>query len=369
MSFEPNTQRVLIVDDVPANIKVLLPTLSPHYDISIATSGKQALQLADAQKPDLILLDIMMPEMDGYEVCKRLKADEQTKKIPIIFITAKDDESDEMTGLEMGAVDYITKPFSAAIVQARAKTHLGLKLAREEIEKQNSELILAAELREDVNRIMRHDLKTPLNSIIGFSDMLLTDSPYGVDHDSLMEIIRESGYRLLEMINISMDLYKMEQGSYTLEAKPVDIVTVVNKILLACQDRIKSKKLDIHVQILGKIAEDGVSFSVLGEELLCYSMLANLIKNATEASPRREAIKISIGKEESFGMVAIHNMGCVPAEIVPHFFEKYTTAGKSDGTGLGTYSAHLIAKTQKGDIKMETSEESGTTITVLLPLA
>ena len=372
MSPEPSPQRVLIVDDVPANIKVLLPTLQPYYEITVATNGKQALQLANTQKPDLILLDIVMPEMDGYEVCKRLKSDDKTSHIPVIFITAKDDEADEMTGLALGAVDYITKPFSAAIVHARTKTHLGLKRAREEIEKQNKALIEASALREDVNRIMRHDLKTPLNAIIGFSDLLLTEEKCVVcdpAHVEILGTIRESGYRLLEMINISLDLYKMEQGTYLLNPKPVDIVGVLHKIEKAFQDRISSKKLTIRItKQKSSSGTEEAGFVVLGEELLCYSLLSNLIKNAMEAVPRRGCVDILLDKTDRGAMISIRNEGVVPAEIVDHFFDKYATSGKSGGTGLGTYSAQLIAKMQNGIITMETSEEEGTMLKVFLPL-
>ena len=371
---EPRIPRVLIVDDVPANIKVLLPSLQPNYEVSIATNGAQALKLATEQQPDLIILDIIMPKMDGYEVCRRLKEDENTRDIPVIFITAKDDESDEMTGLELGAVDYITKPFSAPIVHARAKTHMGLKRAREEIERQNRKLLQANNLREDINRIMRHDLKTPLNAVIGFSDLLLGNpkcTECDPDHTKILGIIRESGYRLLEMINISLDLYKMEQGTYHLDPKQIDILGLTHKIVQGFQDRVLSKSLTISVRPPEMDTSDPEkpSFMVLGEELLCYSLLANLIKNAIEASPPQSELTIALDTKADQAEIAIHNKGVVPADIVDRFFEKYTTSGKSDGTGLGTYSAHLITKTQNGSITMETSPETGTTVLrVLLPV-
>ncbi|MEO5354368.1 MAG: hybrid sensor histidine kinase/response regulator [Magnetococcus sp. XQGC-1] len=374
MNPEPTNPRILIVDDVPANIKVLLPTLQPDFDISIATDGQQALAIATTQKPDLILLDIIMPGMDGYEVCSQLQANEQTRDIPIIFITAKDDESDEMTGLELGAVDYITKPFSAAIVHARTKTHLGLKKAREKIEKQNKELIKAAAMREDVNRIMRHDLKTPLNAIIGFADLMLSNKKCpecDPDQTKMLGIIRESGYRLLEMINNSLDLYKIEQGTYLLKPQPVNIAVVIDKIRQAFQDRIANKKLRLTID---KPApeddqeESAAALWVLGEELLCYSLLANLIKNAIEAAPRQSEITIHWHKSGEKGVIRVHNQGAVPADMAGRFFEKYATSGKSGGTGLGTYSAMLIARVQNGSITMDTSAERGTTLTVSLPL-
>ena len=137
--------KILIVDDTPDSIKILMETLkNANYDILAATNGKRALEVATNQKPDLILLDIMMPEMDGYEVCEQLKSKTTTQNIPVIFITARDDEEDETKGLELGAVDYITKPISPLIVQARVKTHLKLKLAYDRLEQQNAILAEAA---------------------------------------------------------------------------------------------------------------------------------------------------------------------------------------------------------------------------------
>jgi len=137
--------KILIVDDAPDSIKVLMETLRNLNDeILVATSGKIALEVALSQTPDLILLDIMMPEMDGYEVCTELKADAKTKNIPVIFITALDEVTDETKGFELGAVDYINKPICPPIVQARVKTHLKLKFAYQELERQNTILEQAA---------------------------------------------------------------------------------------------------------------------------------------------------------------------------------------------------------------------------------
>ncbi|MBF0496562.1 MAG: diguanylate cyclase [Deltaproteobacteria bacterium] len=123
---------VLIVDDEPGNIRILVELLRPYYTTRVAVNGETALRIATSDNPpDLILLDIMMPGMDGYEVCRRLKADPYTQHIPVIFITAKDSEEDQITGFETGAVDYVTKPFSPVIVKARVKTHVELKKFRE----------------------------------------------------------------------------------------------------------------------------------------------------------------------------------------------------------------------------------------------
>ena len=142
--------KVLIVDDTPENIQVLMETLKDQYTIVAAINGEKALKMAVAEpRPDLILLDIMMPGMDGYEVCRRLKADEQALDIPIIFVTAKTEVEDETLGFELGAVDYITKPFSIPVVKARVKAHLDLKRLRdiEAIQRAKLEAVLWHSIR------------------------------------------------------------------------------------------------------------------------------------------------------------------------------------------------------------------------------
>ena len=125
---------IMVVDDTEANIDILVETLAPDYEVSVAMDGKAALEAIDEDKPDLILLDIMMPEMNGYQVCERLKADESTKNIPVIFITAMTDEEDEAKGLALGAVDYIAKPFSPELVKSRVRNQLELKRHRDHLE-------------------------------------------------------------------------------------------------------------------------------------------------------------------------------------------------------------------------------------------
>jgi serine phosphatase RsbU (regulator of sigma subunit) len=153
MNDQVEKQTVLIVDDTPANIKVLMETLKGDYRIVAAVNGERALQLAASEPtPDIILLDVMMPEMDGYEVCAKLKADSKIRDIPIIFVTAMSDTQDETKGFELGAVDYITKPISPPVVLARVKNHLELKQAREILKNQN--LILEHRVEERTREVL-----------------------------------------------------------------------------------------------------------------------------------------------------------------------------------------------------------------------
>ncbi len=374
MSQEIPKPTILAVDDTPTNIdmiKGILPT--QDYTIRAAVNGQMALKIIEKKKPDLILLDIMMPDMDGYEVCKRLKAIPETAAIPIIFVTAMVETKDIIKGFELGAVDYVTKPFNPPELLARVNTHLQLRRALKEIEmqkvvleKQNEELIEAAKLREDVDQIIRHDLKTPLNAVIGYPQILLIKESLTEKGIEIIKIIEEAGFRMLNMINLSLDLFKMERGVYLLNPEPVDVLKVLKNIENEVEETRKTKNLTIRIELSGRPLDEEDTFTIFGEELLCYSMLANLIKNAIEASPKEEDIFINVDKKES-AIISIYNKGVVPGAIRDKFFEKFVTSGKTIGTGLGTYSAKLITETQLGKINMATSEEHGTTITIQLP--
>jgi CheY-like chemotaxis protein len=159
--------QILIVDDEPLNINILVDVLAGEWRTLVATSGEQALRRCQATPPpDLILLDVMMPEMDGYEVCRRLASDPATSGIPVIFVTAMAESAQEMKGFELGAVDYITKPISPEIVCARVRAHVDLAMARRTLRDQNIQLQEAMQRAADMENMMRHDLKGSLSVVL-----------------------------------------------------------------------------------------------------------------------------------------------------------------------------------------------------------
>ncbi|MEO5370524.1 MAG: hybrid sensor histidine kinase/response regulator [Magnetococcus sp. DMHC-1] len=373
MADNNDTQRILIVDDVPGNIEILAAFLADEYAISIATDGIRALEIAESVSVDLILLDIVMPDMDGFTVCTHLKANENTRDIPVIFVTSKNDATDETYALGLGAMDFISKPVVPAVVKARVKTHLGLINAKKTLEKQkkilesqNQELRKAEELREEVDRIMRHDLKSPLYAMLGFVDYLKYELILSDSHNKLFHIIQDSGNILLNMINLSLDLFKMERGTYSFDPIPVDIVSLVNKICVSGNDLIQFENLRFELFVDDQPTSSKEEFLILGEETLCYSMLSNLIRNAIEASPSGEVITVRM-ERGSLNKIKIHNFGSIPHDIRNNFFKKYSTSGKKGGTGLGAYSAKLMAETLGGKISFTTSDTDGTTLCVELP--
>jgi len=358
MNSKNKRPKILIVDDRPENLEILQRFLENDYQLFATQKGTIALQIAKKQNPDLILLDILMPEIDGYEVCRRLKADDTTKDIPVIFITSKSEIEDELQGFEVGGIDYLTKPVSPRIVTARVKAHLALKREKQLL-KENMRL------REDVDRMTRHDLKSPISAVISF--------PRIIDKSNLTEKQKKqvnrvgiAGYKLLNIVNNSLDLYKMEQGTYFYQSLPVEIISIIDDIFNDHHQISRSKKIIPEIIVNNNAFSKGDQFEVHGENLLFYSLLSNLIKNAIEASPGSEKIRISLNNNDHI-TIAIHNQGAVPEDVRDVFFEKYSTSGKVDGTGLGTYSARLITETMGGSIYMESSDNDGTTVTIRFP--
>ena len=226
------------------------------------------------------------------------------------------------------------------------------------------------QLREDIDRMSRHDLKSPLNAIIGLPGLILSDKTMTrEDIDDYMRLIRQTGYKMLNLVNLSLDMFKMEQGTYAFEPKPVDIADLLRKLKLEAAGKFRARQLTLETSVEGQPAQDAGTFVVLSEALPCWSMFGNLLENAIQASPKGETITVDMKRQDGRGLISIHNKGAVPQDVRARFFEKYATSGKSGGTGLGTYSARLIAETLGGSIALDTSDPEGTTVNVTLPMA
>jgi PAS domain S-box-containing protein len=223
------------------------------------------------------------------------------------------------------------------------------------------------QLREDVERIMRHDLKSPLNGVIGLPEVMINDenlTPMQVEH---LKQIQNAGYRMLNQISISLDLYKMETGAFQYEPEPMDSVDLLERLLHDLGLKAGNRGVRLEGLVKGMLPDKAAPLLFQGDETLCYTMLSNLLDNALDASPVDGCITLRLEEEPDAVTFSIHNIGAVPEPIRDTFFDKYATHGKTTGTGLGTYSAKLMAETQGGSIHMETSPEKGTTVTIRLP--
>jgi signal transduction histidine kinase len=238
-----------------------------------------------------------------------------------------------------------------------------LRDAHRTLAMQNNELLETAKLREDVERITKHDLKNPLNAIVSVPGLLIQDNDISEANKVLLRLVQESGYRMLEMINESLNLYKMEIGKYDYQPVNFDLSQVLQNIAGDLNNLITGKNI--------KLSLPTGPLMISGEPLLCHSLFSNLIKNSIEASPKAGEVTVSTScdSDENKQYIRIHNMGVVPDDIKDKFFSKYVTSGKNEGTGLGTYSARLLTNTQCGEISMASTAEHGTTITVGLMMA
>jgi signal transduction histidine kinase len=223
------------------------------------------------------------------------------------------------------------------------------------------------QLKEDVNRILQHDLISPLNPIITLPQLLMDNANITADQKRILEMLTKAGNRMLSMIRLSLNLYKMELGSFEFSPEPVNLLATFHDILGDLSERARSRRVLVRIFLGNRPAHPRDEFRTQAEPNLCYSMFSNLILNSIEASSPEEEVTIRLDTNGR-AVVTIHNAGVVPAHIRDRFFEKYVTSGKPHGTGLGTYSAQLIARTLGGSIHMHSSDQDGTTVTVELPL-
>jgi signal transduction histidine kinase/CheY-like chemotaxis protein len=231
----------------------------------------------------------------------------------------------------------------------------------QQLEAQNNALREAFRLREEVERIARHDLKTPLASIASVPRLLREGRALDAREGELVGMVERAALRVLSMVNLSLDLYRMEEGTYHLRAQAVDLGGLVQTVARELQAHAQSKGLRL------LLALPPAPVYAQGEELLCYSTVANLLKNALEASPDGAAVRVALRRSGSEAvLLEIHNQGEVPAPVRASFFDKYATYGKPGGTGLGAYSARLMARVQHGALDM-VSGEQGTMLSLHLP--
>lgn len=347
---------ILVVDDEPSNLQVLGELLKPSYKIKVCRSGAQAIEIcAKAEKPDLILLDIMMPEMDGLAVCRALKSQPDTEFIPIIFVSALSQTDDVVKGLKLGAVDYIMKPVIPEIVMARVATHINSVVQREKLTEQVEQLIQASRQKEEARQMFFHDLRNPLSAIQTTLTAIQGNEPE-------INSLKESVKILSQMVENHQLLMALEQGEYTNPFESITLESAIQSVISSYQSRAQEKQLEIKIDI-------DPSHRYLGDELLSYTMFSNLIVNAIEAAPIKSAITVSSTTQDEYVMVSLQNVGEVPLNIRDQFFDKYASANKSTGTGVGSYSARLCAQAQNGDINLNAEQPNSTTIMVQLQAA
>jgi len=357
---------ILVVDDTPDNLHLLSQLFRDEYRVRIAHNGAKALDICCSDTPpDLVLLDVMMPDMDGFEVARRMREHPSAETIPVIFVTAMTGEDARMKGLELGAVDFVTKPIDPVALKPRVRNFLRYVDLHRQLQADYDDMLAAARLRDDVEAITRHDLKGPLAGVIGLAQSLADDDLLDRKQREQLRQIEAAALQALDMVNLSTELYKIETGRFVLDPKPVDIGDLLRRIVETARATFAAKHVTIAVDTDVPVGNEMPQAS--GDTMLCYSLFQNLLKNACEAAPENSRVTVTL-KDESPLRIVVQNPGTVPPAIRERFFDKFVTAGKQGGTGLGTYSAKLLATAQGGGIEMNTSDaDNATTVTVSLP--
>lgn len=354
---------LLIVDDTPENIGVLFEFLSYHgFKILVAEDGKDALDNAQEQCPDLILLDVMMPGMDGFETCLRLKANPLLKDIPIIFMTALTSIADKIKGFELGAVDYVTKPFQQEEVLARINTHLTIRRLQKALKAQNEELDAFA-------HTVAHDLKNPLNAIINLTGLFLencsVDKPPGATWMKRLQVVERTGKQAAGIINALLLLAGVSRQA-NVEIHALNMARIVDKVLqsLAEQITLSGARIDVSTEW----------YTAMGYRPWIEEIWMNYLTNGLKYGGQPPILQLGADLQESGEMVRFwvrDNGPGLTTEAQAQLFTPFTRLHKNraEGHGLGLSIVQRIVEKLGGHAGVESAVDQGSVFYFTLPQA
>lgn len=356
---------ILIVDDTPANLRVLSATLSDRgYEVRCVNSGAMALTVARNAPPDLILLDIKMPEMDGYQVCQQLKSDPKTYEIPVIFLSALDDIADKVKAFTAGGVDYITKPFQTEEVLARVKNQLTISHLRQKLTAQNDELMRSNLELEQFASVVSHDLQQPLQVIVGFARMLEKKSQNWQSEDTkkFLGHILVSGTHMQELIRDLLAYSRVNTSDPAYE--PVDCNEVLSQVL---------NNLQMANARSNAVVDYPPLPTVMANESQLEQVFQNLISNALKfqrpnTTPR---VEISVTQEDEWQFSFKDNGIGIKPEKFPSIFQMFKRLHKRQeypGTGIGLAICQKVIDAHGGRIWVESEPGIGTVFHFTLPV-
>ena len=347
--------KILIVDDVQLNLDLMKEILSEKgYQIATAINGKSAIAKAKAHKFDLILLDVVLPDIDGFEVCSHLKSYPQTRDIPIIFLTAKKEKDSIIKGFQLGAVDYIPKPFSKEELLARVNLHLTLRKTQDELIQSKDMAEAAAKAKAIFLANMSHEIRTPLNGIIGMID-ILKRTQLTKEQVEYIDIINISGENLVMIINDVLDFSKIEAGQITFEHIRFNLSDEVNEVVKILKYKAVQNNLELSYQIDADVPE-----LLIGDPLRLKQVLINLCNNSIKFTTEGYVhVRVQLaGREED--VVRLHfevqdtGIGISPENQLK-LFKSFSQADSSTtrkfgGTGLGLAISKNLVQLMNGSI-------------------
>jgi signal transduction histidine kinase len=347
--------KILIVDDAVDTVELLKKRFhSEGYDTAEANDGEEALQKVEQYHPDLIVLDVMMPKLDGYEVCRRLKADENTKYVPVLMLTAKGEVENKIKGLEIGADDYLPKPFDYKELSARVKSLLTIKEAREKlVEEEKSEAL------EKMMDEVAHEIRNPLASIGGFAKRVYDKLPEGDPNKKYMEMIMDDVLKLEDMVKQLIEL-KTVAICYL---ESTDINDIIIEALKLYEEELAEKGIAVKTDLMDNPP------LISGDKEQMKVAISNLIKNSIEAmqeSPK--VLKIATSISDGRMVIEVSDTGKgIPKDKLKSIFHPFYTS-KIYGPGLGLTFTLKIIQQHRGTISVESEPGKGTTFTIRLPM-
>ncbi|MCY7334087.1 MAG: hybrid sensor histidine kinase/response regulator [Pseudanabaena sp. CAN_BIN31] len=388
---------ILIVDDTIYNIQLLsLMLVRQGYEVRQATSGLEALAQVNQQPPDIILLDIRMPELNGYEVCMRLKANPETKNIPVIFISSIEESTEKVEAFSVGGVDYISKPFQLIEVLARIETHLRLCSLQKKLQEQNEQLKLSAEvlarslkqerelsqMKTDFISIVSHEFRTPLTTIQSASELL---EYYEWTKEEKVEQLHQIQSEVKHMTELMEDVLFLSNGNTNrtkINLTQFDILSFCNQILRQLQ---RTFAQEYTLNSFLHISSTNISISnhhlrndlppviVKMDEKLLRQILTNLITNAIKYSSKDKTIDFKITIDQEYITFVIIDRGIgIPEEDLEHLFSAFhrgKNVGILPGTGLGLSIVKNCVDIHNGSISVQSQLNIGTEFTVILPIS
>ncbi len=360
---EENKPLILIVDDVPRNLQVLGNILKEEkYQISVATTGEDALEMLQHMHPDLILLDIMLPGIDGYEVCRRLKSDENTCEIPVIFLTAKTDSEDIIKGLKLGAVDYVTKPFNGIELLSRVRTHVELRLSQMRLKELNA-------TKDKFFSIIAHDLKGPIAAVQQSTEFILEsydDFEKQVFFD-LLKDLNVSSKNLMRLLQNLLSWARSQTGRIQYHPEEFQLHPLSQNVVELLRQAAKSKE----IELINTISKE---ITVFADEHMVSTIFRNLINNAIKYTDAQGKVILSAEKKTGHILVSVTDtgVGIDPGHIDKLFRidEQYSTLGTREekGTGLGLILCKSFIERNSGTIDVKSTPGGGTTFLFTLPV-
>lgn len=349
-------QTLLIVDDDPGARETLEALLIPEgHEMEFAENGEEGLKKVPQVMPDLILLDVMMPDIDGFEVCRQIKKQKDLKHIPIILVTALNSRQDMIDGLEAGADEFLSKPVRGAELRARVRSMLRIK-------RQYDELLAALQLREDMAGMIVHDMKNPLTSIMGYGELLRLSIPEEMA-DMVDKIIRDSE-RMNGMLNDMLMLAKLESGKPLLSPSPVDMNQLIRQA--GAQQEVITSARRLHLSV----ETPAQSRHIYLDQKLFLRVLDNLISNAIKFSAKDDTvtIRLTYPGDNGFRLEVADNGPGIAPEHRDRVFDKFEIIKlKQDGVpqvGLGLALCKLVVDAHGGTISVGENRPRGTVFTI-----